>query len=358
MAEEEDGASGAERTEPASARKIAKAAQQGQVALSREAVGFATLLVAALVAAMLLPPRMAELTAALAGALSRAHAMDTGWAAREWAWLFLRLAWPVAAAAILGAVAATLLQTRAAISLPPMAPRLSKLSPLAGFGRLFGPEGLMEFLRTLLKMAIVLAALWFVARDLPGLGAMIEAPPAALFGAAGQGVARLLTATLAAFALLALLDVLWVRHRHLEKLKMTRQEVKEEMKESEGDPLVRGRLRQLREARGRARMMSAVPRAAVVITNPTHYAVALAYTPGQSAAPKLVAKGVDAVAARIREKAREAGVPIIADPPLARALHRLDLDAEIPAEHWDAVARIIAIVMRRAGGTAPPPAAP
>jgi flagellar biosynthesis protein FlhB len=235
-----------------------------------------------------------------------------------------------------------------------MTPSLSKLSPLKGVKRLFGPEGLMEFLRTLIKMAIVMTALWFVARDLPGLGAMITSPPAALFDAAGQGVARLLAATLAAFALLALLDVLWVRHRHLERLKMTRQEVKEEVKESEGDPVVRGRLRQLRDAKGRARMMASVPRAAVVITNPTHYAVALAYTPGQSAAPKVVAKGMNAVAARIREKAKEAGVPIISDPPLARALHRLDLETEIPAEHWDAVARIIAIVMRRAGPVAPP----
>jgi flagellar biosynthetic protein FlhB len=164
----------------------------------------------------------------------------------------------------------------------------------------------------------------------------------------------MLMATLAAFALLALVDVLWVRHRRLERLKMTRHDVKEEMKESEGDPMIRARLRQLRESRGRQRMMAAVPKAAVIITNPTHYAVALSYEAGQSAAPKVVAKGVDAMAARIREAAREAGVPIIADPPLARALHRLDLDAEIPAQHWDAVARIIAIVMRN---RAPPPAA-
>lgn len=352
MAEDEEG--GGERTEAASPRKLQKAAQEGQVALSREAVGFATLLVASLGAAVMLPGRVAELAASMAGGFARAHELDTGWAAREWGWLFFHLAWPVAGAAILGAVAATLLQTRAALNFKAMVPSLSKLSPLKGFGRMFGKEGLMEFLRTLLKMLIVMAALWFVARDLPGLSTLIEAPPGALFGAAGQGVARLLAATLAAFALLALADILWVRHRHLERLKMTKQEVKDEAKESEGDPAIRGRLRQLRESKGRARMMAAVPKAAVVITNPTHYAVALAYDPGQSAAPKVVAKGVDAVAARIREAAKEAGVPIMADPPLARALHRLDLDAEIPAQHWDAVARIIALVMRRAGGVAGP----
>lgn len=349
MAEEqEEGAGGGERTEPATPRKIEKAAKEGQVALSQEAVGFATLLLASLAAAVLLPPRVAELAAALGGSVARSHALDPDWVAAEWASLFLHLAWPIAGAAILGAVAATLLQTRAALNFKALKPSLSKISPIKGFERLFGKEGWMAFLRTLLKMLIVLAALWFVARDLPGLGGMLDAPPGAIFGAAGQGVAQLLAATLAAFALLAIADILWERHRHLERLKMTRQEVKEEVKESEGDPIIRGRLRHLRESRGRTRMMAAVPGAAVVITNPTHYAVALAYEPGTSAAPRVVAKGVDAMAARIREVAKEAGVPIISEPPLARALHRLDLETEIPAQYWDAVARIIALVMRRA----------
>jgi len=140
-----------------------------------------------------------------------------------------------------------------------------------------------------------------------------------------------------------------VRYRHLEKLRMSRQELKEEYKESEGDPIIKGRMRQLREAAGRRRMMAAVPRATVVITNPTHYAVALAYEAGQAAAPRVVAKGVDAMAAKIREVARQAGVPVLPDPPLARALYRVELDEEIPAEHWDAAAKIIAYVMRLRG---------
>jgi flagellar biosynthetic protein FlhB len=143
--------------------------------------------------------------------------------------------------------------------------------------------------------------------------------------------------------------VLLVRYRHLARLRMTRQELKEEMKESDGDPLVKARMRQIRQSKGRRRMLAAVPQATVVITNPTHYAVALAYEPGQSAAPRIVAKGVDSMAARIREAAREAGVPIVPDPPLARALHRLEVDTEIPAEHWDAVARTIAFVLRLRG---------
>ncbi|MFC7544534.1 EscU/YscU/HrcU family type III secretion system export apparatus switch protein [Siccirubricoccus deserti] len=147
---------------------------------------------------------------------------------------------------------------------------------------------------------------------------------------AGRGVLRLLVAMLLAFGGLALLDLLWVRWRHLRKLRMSREEVKQEQRESEGDPHVRARLRQIRETRARRRMLAQVPKATVVITNPTHYAVALTYQQGQSAAPKLVAKGADAMAARIRTAAEEHGVPIVSNPPLARALFRLEPDTEIP----------------------------
>lgn len=344
--EEDDGA---ERNEPATPRRLEKAAQDGQVALSREAVGFATLLATAFAALLLLPGNVKELAAAMRGTLSRSHDMQAGRAAADWLMLFLDVSWPIAAAAVIGAAVATLAQTRGVMAVAPLTPSLAKISPISGFGRLFGAEGLLEFLRTLLKLGIVGAAIWYVATDLPGLAQVLALPPAEIFPTAGHGVLRLLGATLAAFALLAGLDLLLVRFRHLERLKMSRQELKEEAKESEGDPMIKGRLRQLREAKGRQRMMAAVPRATVIITNPTHYAVALVYEAGQSAAPKLVAKGVDAMAARIREAGREAGVPIVPDPPLARALHRLELDAEIPAEHWEAVARIIAYVMRLRG---------
>ncbi|MEI6161005.1 MAG: flagellar type III secretion system protein FlhB [Roseococcus sp.] len=348
MAEEEEESS-AEKTEPATQRRIDQAAAQGNVALSREAVGFATLLVSTFMAALLLPGQVERVAAAMRGTLGRGHELAVQGVALEWLDLFLDLTWPVAAAAALGAIAATLAQTRGAISLSGLTPSLSKLSPLAGFGRLFGSEGLLEFGRSVVKIAIVAGALWYVAADLPGLSVLLAAPPAELFQAAGRGVLRLLAATLAAFALLVVLDLILVRFRHLERLRMSRQELKEEHKESEGDPIIKGRLRQLRDAAGRRRMMAAVPRATVVITNPTHYAVALLYEPGQAAAPKVVAKGVDAMAARIREVARQAGVPVMPDPPLARALYRVELDDEIPAEHWDAAAKIIAYVMRLRG---------
>ncbi|UPY38724.1 flagellar type III secretion system protein FlhB [Sediminicoccus sp. KRV36] len=346
---EEDGEAAAEKTEAATPRRIEQAAAEGNVALSREAVGFATLLASTFMAALLLPGQIEHIAASMRGTLGRGHELNVAVAGLEWLWLFLDVTWPITAAAILGATAATLAQTRGAVSLTGLTPSLAKISPISGFGRLFGAEGLLEFARSVLKIGIVAAALWYIAADLPALSAVLSAPPAEMFHAAGRGVLRLLAATLAAFALLVIADILVVRFRHLDRLRMTRQELKEEAKESDGDPLIKARLRQLREAAGRKRMMAAVPRATVVITNPTHYAIALAYEAGQSAAPKVVAKGVDAMAARIREVARQAGVPVMPDPPLARALYRVELDAEIPAEHWDAAAKIIAYVMRLRG---------
>lgn len=347
MAEEEDNEQ--ERTEDPSPKRLQKAWEEGQVALSREAVGFATLMASALVAVLLMPRQIQGVAAAMRGSFSQAHQLEVGWASAEWLRLFLGLAWPIAAAAAVGATVATLAQTRGAISVKSLAPDLSKLSPGTGLQRILGADALLEFFRTVLKIGVVAAALWYVAADLPGLSTMLERPSAEIFGAAGSGVLRLVLTTLAAFGLIAALDVLVVRHRHRERLRMSRQDLKEEIKESEGDPQIKGRMRQLREALGRRRMLAEVPRATVVITNPTHYAVALSYKAGQAAAPKLVAKGVDAMAARIREAAREAGVPIVPDPPLARALHRLEVETEIPNEHWEAVAKIVAYVMRLRG---------
>lgn len=350
MAEEEgEGEEAEDRTEEPSQKRLQKAWEEGQVALSREAVGFMTLLASAVGAGLLLPGQLRDVAAAMRGTFSRAHEMEPARAAADWLGLFLNLAWPVAAVAILGAMVATLAQTRGAISVSSLVPNLSKLSPATGLKRIIGTDALIEFLRTVLKLGIVAAALGFVASDLPGFAAMLDAPPSEIFATAGRGVLRLVATTLAAFALLAGADLLLVRHRHHERLRMSRQDLKEEMKESEGSPEIKGRLKQLRQQMGRQRMLAAVPKATVVITNPTHYAVALSYEAGQAAAPKLVAKGVDAMAARIREAAREAGVPIVPDPPLARALYRLEVEAEIPNEHWEAVAKIIAYVMRLRG---------
>lgn len=351
MAEGDDAQDAADRTEAATPRRLERAREEGQVALSREAAGFAALLLAGLAVFLVLPTAGLGVLRALRAVLERAHELTMADAAAEAGWLALTLVVPVAGAAALGAVAATLVQTGGLVAAAPLAPKLAKVSPVAGFKRLFGMEGAAEFIRSLLKLGLVGGALWFALGDPRALQAALHAPAGAMLAEASAAAVRLTGAALGAFAAIAVLDLVWVRFRHLRMLRMSRQDLREEMKESEGDPMQRARRRQIRESRARQRMMAAVPKAAVVITNPTHYAVALAYE-GGDAAPKVVAKGVDEIAARIRATAEEAGVPLVANPPLARALHRLEIGAEIPAEHYQAVAEIIAFVWRKRGAHA------
>jgi flagellar biosynthetic protein FlhB len=353
MAEGDEAQDAADRTEAATPRRLERAREEGQVALSREAAGFAALLLASLAAFLVLPSAGMEVLRAFRAVLERAHELPMAEAAGEAGWLALTLVVPVAGAAAIGAVAATLVQTRGLVAAAPLAPKLAKVSPIAGFKRLFGLEGVAEFIRSLLKLALVGGALWFALGDPRALQAALHAPAGAMLAEASAAAVRLTGAALAAFAAIAVLDLVWVRFNHLRMLRMSRQDLREELKESEGDPMLRARRRQIRESRARQRMMAAVPKAAVVITNPTHYAVALAYE-GGDAAPKVVAKGVDEIAARIRATAEEAGVPLVANPPLARALHRLEIGAEIPAEHYQAVAEIIAFVWRKRGAHAAP----
>ena len=189
--------------------------------------------------------------------------------------------------------------------------------------------------------------LWRVLQaDLP---ALMQAPrwePQVLLARTMPPVLHMLFVVLAVQAAIAALDLFWVRLRHAQQLRMSKEDVREEQRETEGDPKIKARIKQIRMQRARRRMLAAVPKATVVVTNPTHYAVALAYDRARNAAPRVVAKGVDSLAARIREVAEANKVPLVANPPLAQALYRVEVDTEIPAEHYQAVAEIIAYVWR------------
>ncbi|WP_043362940.1 flagellar biosynthesis protein FlhB [Belnapia sp. F-4-1] len=343
---EGEAASAEDRTEAPTQRRLDRARDEGQSALSREVVGFATLLAGTLAGFLTLPPLGAEWLrlmrallempgegAVLAPALLRQSALTL---------------LPVLGLVALAGMLASLAQTGMVMRAEALAPQLSRLNPAAALKRLLGPDGLAELARTLMKLALVGAAVWH-AVDLSMLQMLLHLPATMLLDEVGRGSLRLLVAALFALGALALLDLLWVRWRHLRRMRMSREELRQEYRESEGDPHIKARLRQLREQRARRRMLAAVPKATVVVTNPTHYAIALSYAPGQASAPKLVAKGVDAMAARIRAAATEHGVPIVENPPLARALWRQEVDSEIPAEHWQAVAEIIAYVWRLQG---------
>jgi flagellar biosynthetic protein FlhB len=249
----------------------------------------------------------------------------------------------MALAAILG----NMIQHRMVWSGEPLKPKLSKISPAAGFKRLFSKQALANFAKGLAKLALVgtvLAVLLWPERD--RLQAMVFTDPAAVLPVARTLALKMLGAVVAILAFIAAADYLFQYQQWYERQKMSFRELKEEFKQTEGDPAIKAKIRQIRQTRMRKRMMAAVPEASVVITNPTHYAVALKYERGMNA-PVCLAKGVDGLARKIREVAEQHQIPVVENPPLARALHgTVEIDKEIPPEHYKAVAEIIGYVMR------------
>jgi flagellar biosynthetic protein FlhB len=243
-----------------------------------------------------------------------------------------------------------LLQGGLTFSAEKIKPDLSRLSPLKGVKRLFGLDGLVNFGKGIAKLGVVgLAAFLAVWPERARLATALSMDPSAVAGLAMTLAAKVLLAALVVLAAIAAFDYFYQRQRFFGRQRMTRQELRDEMKQSEGDPQVKARIRQIRHERAARRMMAKVPEATVIIANPTHYAVALRYESGKMGAPVCVAKGVDEVALRIREVAREHEVPIVENPPLARALYAsVELDAEIPSEHYKAVAGVIGYVLRLA----------
>jgi flagellar biosynthetic protein FlhB len=246
----------------------------------------------------------------------------------------------------LAAIAANMVQHRLVWSAGPLKPSFSKISPMSGFTRIFGKQAAVNFGKGLFKLialgAVMTAILWPERLRLEG---MVRFEPAALLGVASSLTMQLLGAVVALLAVVAILDYLFQYRQWFERHKMSVQEMKEEFKQSEGDPHIKGRIRQIRMARMKKRMMAAVPKASVIITNPTHYSVALQYDRGM-AAPICVAKGVDQIAFKIREVAKAHDIPIVENISLARALYAtVEIDEEIPVEHYHAVAEIIGYVM-------------
>jgi flagellar biosynthetic protein FlhB len=247
----------------------------------------------------------------------------------------------------LAAIGGNMVQHRMVWSVEPLKPRLSKISPLAGFKRMFSKLALMNFAKGLVKLgligAVMTALMWPERHRLDGL---VTIDPLAMLAITQSLSLQVLGAVVAILAIIAAADYLFQYRQWFERQKMSMQELKDEFKQTEGDPAVKGKIRQIRQARARKRMMAALPKASVVITNPTHYAIALQYERGMNA-PLCVAKGVDLIARRMRQVATEHGIPIVENPPLARTLYAtVEIDQEIPPEHFQAVAEIIGYVMR------------
>lgn len=254
---------------------------------------------------------------------------------------------PALAVLVAAALAGNFVQHRFLWTFQPLTPQLSRISPMAGAKRLFSKQAAIGLAKGFAKLAVVGVVMYLVAAPefdrvmLFAGGDLLQAMSAAM-----TLVLRLLIGVCSVMVLVAALDWLWTYHTWYERHRMSVREIREEYKQTEGDPTVKAKLRQIRVARMRKRMMTEVPKATVVIANPTHFAVALKYESGMNA-PVCVAKGMDLIARRIRELAREHRVPVVENPPLARALHQsIEIDEEVPAEHYKAVAEVIGYVLR------------
>ena len=247
---------------------------------------------------------------------------------------------------MLAAIAGNMIQHRLVWSAESLTPKFSKVSPGAGFKRVFGKQAVANFAKGVFKLialgAVMMAVLW---PERHRLESFLAFDPSAILGVTTSLTLHLMGAVVAMLAAVAIADYFFQYRQWYQRQKMSLQEIKDEFKQSEGDPHIKGKIRQLRQQRMKKRMMAAVPKASVVITNPTHYSIALSYDRGMSA-PVCVAKGVDNIAFKIREIAKKHDIPIVENVPLARALYAtVDIDDEIPVEHYHAVAEIIGYVM-------------
>lgn len=360
MADEQDKE---QQTEQPTQKRLEQARESGDVIKSQEVTSFVLLAGGTLSIAMFGPSTATGLGKFLTMFLDQAGDMSVDGAglmsmARGTLWHLALILAPLMGIVVVASLSGHVLQSRPGFHPDKLVPDFSKLNIIAGFGRLFGLEGWVNLLKGLVKIGIVGMAIW--TQLWPARG-MLEG----ILNQSALGVAsdmnhllfRVLFAALGALAVIAGADYFFQHVRFMRRNRMSRQEIKEEYRANEGDPTVKAKVRQIRQERARKRMMAAVPDATVVIANPTHFAVALKYERGKTQAPICVAKGVDALALRIRAIAEENDVPVVENPPLARALYAsVELDEAIPAEHYKAVAQVIGYVLKLTGKLSAQPA--
>ena len=359
--------SGAERTEQATPKRLEEARKKGQVPRSSE-LSIAAVCIAAAAAIYSLGGMAAGNFADLMRdslSLSPAAVMSEGviWPALTAAgaralWSIL----PVLGATFVAALAAPIVIGGWNFTGQALVPQFSRLNPVAGFGRMFSTRGMVELGKGLAKVGVIGVIAWVLLKGLtPQLMGLTSEPLRQAIGHSAELAGYSLLVLACGLAVIAAVDVPFQLWQHARDLRMTRQEVREEYKESEGSPETRGRIREAQRALARGRMLHDVPKADVIVTNPTHYAVALRYDENKNRAPIVVAKGTELLALKIREIATESGVPIVEAPPLARALYKsVELGREVPAALYVTVAQVLTYVYqlraaRERGATPPPP---
>jgi flagellar biosynthetic protein FlhB len=345
------------KTEEPTGKRLSQAREEGDIIMSQEIKTAAGLAAVLILVWWVLPPVMNKVKSYLAILMSEPHMIRVttegelmevlrGLAAR----MALLMALPLSVMLGVG-LAAAFAQTGWLITTKKITPDLAKLNPLNGLKRIFSMHGAVDLTKNLLKVVLVGFLFYLVVRGkikfLPLLPSM-DVPDILSF--LHSVLVRLLMTILAVQIVIAGADYMYQRYTYMKKLRMSKQEIKDEHRQSEGDPMVKARIRGLRLQRARQRMMASVPKADVVVTNPTHFACALKYDPDTMNAPMLVAKGQDLVAFRIRELAEQHDIMIVENPPLARALYAaVDIDREVPPEHYKAVAEVISYVFRLKG---------
>lgn len=357
MAESEDDAS---KTEEPSQKKLDEARKKGQLVSSREVNHFFMMLALTFFIMTLAAPTGHKLTTLLAPFITQPDQIEMSAAGFSYVMrqvavgVFLIMALPILVTFV-AAIAPAVVQNKWVFATEQIKPKFEKLSLLKGLGRIFGLKAFIEFLKNLLKIGIIATAVVMVVlpyrNDMVGLATFAKGD---MLGFAQVLAGKMLIAACIVLFLLSIGDYLYQRFTFMKQMRMSKQELKDEYKQQEGDPHIKGKLKAIRREKAKARMMANLHKADVVITNPTHYAVALQYDASVMPAPKLIAKGVDEVAARIRERASSNKIPIVRNPPLARVLYdTTDLDEEVPVEHYAAVAKVIGYVYKLKGKVPP-----
>ena len=349
MAEEGDDS---EKTEDPTQKRLDDALERGDVAKSQEVNTWFILAGAALILSSFSGSIAGALQSAMRNLIANAHAIKTDGGSllvllSNLEHMLISVFSVPLILIVVAAIAGNIMQHRLVWSAEAIKPRLNKISPMNGAKRLFGKQAFANLAKGIFKLVAlgaVMAAIFWPQRH--RLESLVRLDAVGIVHTTKSLSLQLIGAAVALLAVVAAADFFFQYRQWFERQKMSLREMKEEFKSSEGDPHVKGRIKQLRQARMKKRMMAAVPTASVIITNPTHFAVALRYEQGM-AAPICVAKGMDAIALKIREVAAKHSIAIVENPPLARALHAtVEVDDEIPVEHYQAVAQVIGYVMR------------
>lgn len=353
MAEDDDDS---QKTEDPTPRRLEEARKKGQVAVSRELNNWIMLMAGTLVVALAAGPVMVNLADYMKGFIEHPHLMPQvpgGFhiVLGQTFWHVVGVLMVPILGLIIAAIAGPFAQVGPLFAPEVIQPDISKLSPMKGFERLFSRRSLMEFVKGLFKIVLIGFVCYIAIKPyFQGIDHFVGMAIPDMLGELLQLFIRMMIGVLVALAVLAVIDVLYQRHEHLKKMRMSRQELRDEYKQSEGDPHIKAKLRQLRNEKARQRMMQNVPKADVVITNPTHFAVALQYNPEEMDAPKCLAKGADNIALKIREVAKENKITIVENPPLARVLYSsVEIEESVPPEHYKAVAEVISYVFKLKG---------